>query len=347
MRERLHNQANQQTAAPAGGMETVYKDEAMVRLLETPEVQAGIEQVDAAITEYYRQLERDGNTVHPLFEGVAADGTRLVVAEYTDNPTSEQREGKYVRGAYPSFRERKYSVFAYPLQGVTQPGFAESIAPITQFDDALEHRGSGIKITFERPAGPIAMGESEQSSPYGKVHHRRASDHLHVPQVPSDMPRYNGQPIVSLEDARFGERRWARVKQEIAPLEAKQQQHLEAWAHAIGLDPEVAAREKAAADKLAERALATTLIMKSNPVMFDSPGIVHDKAKAEHIAHEVKGAMDKAATAKNEKGKAKQLAEAEKIAERAGAEYNAEPLEVFDKSDQPEAKGLFGRSRRH
>jgi len=319
-----HNFPSQQPEA------TTYQDEQVVQLLANPEVQQSLVASDAVVTKYYRDLEADGRTVKPILKGVTPTGDCVQVAEYSSSPDDFS-----VQGERP---HRQYVVFAYPLSDIATPGVVDALTP-RNVGYVRESAGSGINVDVAKSGtsftvtyahvmnavaeglGPDALKELSKASREQSAN----ADKLHLPQVNSDSAKFNGQSIVTLEDAAFGSRRQAIVDEVIAPLVAKRKEHIHYKIKAIGTDPETEAREDAFSKELSGRIKKTVDIMRANPVMIDQagPDLIYDVAKAEYIAHKVNAA-------KAEK--------AGQIATQAAAAYDADPLNVFQKR-----KGLFGR----
>jgi hypothetical protein len=312
-----------------------FAGEEVTRLLATPEIQQGLAASDAAIAEYYRGLETDGKQVKPVLKGVTDQGDCVYVAEYRDDsPPEANPQGN---------RPDKYVVFAFPLKEVPEADFADNLMPRDVGYVQVMMKGRHVDVakpgsSFTATAAHVKKAFKsglKDSDPQAYKEIQRASqeqssqaDKLWV----DDPPTFNGQPIRTFEDAAFGSRRQAIVDRVVAPLREKRNEHYEHMVVAFGKDPETIASERAKVDALSKRIGATITIMRANPKAIDQDpngDLIHDKAKAEYMAHELNNVKAK---------------KAGKVATRAAAAYDADPLGVFEAPAK--GKGVLGRWRR-
>lgn len=322
---------------------TLPTDDRVTSLLADPEIQQGLTGAEAAIADYYRNLEANGKHTEPVIRGVTSDGDCIVAVKVSDVPrpaaTTEQPENDDQAARY--WQSVHYSVFAYKLDEATDPALIQSLSP-RLLGEVRTYSGSGIDIDLAKPGDTITVTmdtlqerkdlyKTDRDAYLELSNQRRtqseAADKLHLTQVPSDTPTFNGQPIISFEDAAFGKRRQAIVDQTVAPLVMEADKHVKIWADALGKDQTIMDKEAATRLTLNQRIKDTVEIMRANPEMVDRAGeLVFDKAKAEYMAYEV-----------NKIGPRK----AGKAALQAAARYDADPLGVFEESAK--GKGLFDR----
>lgn len=330
MNEQLNKTKTHDIPSPDNGVD-LYPDDEVVRLLANPEVQQGLIEADAVVAEYYRNLEAEGRVVEPVLKGITATGDCIQAAQYDSSPDDFSAQGN-------NYTQR-YVVFVYPLSEVQTPGFAEALEP-RDVGHVSVYLGSGINIDVGKPDAPITTTQAHLQKAIGSgltkndpafmdlskaaFEQSKAADRLHLPQVSPDKAKFNGQPVMTFEDAAFGSRREAFIDQVVAPLALKHDEH--ATNYAINGHPEVKAQERTAQSALGRRMRETAAIMRANPTMIDQGGdeLIFDKAKAEYVAHEI------------HKAKAKK---AGVVAVQAAANYDSDPLGVFE----TKRKGFMGR----
>lgn len=317
-------------------------DQNIVEMLGNPEIQKGLTITLEKIDNYYSNLENNGKTVNRLVRGITIDGNCVDVAEeITDSPNN-------------------FTIFVYPLQDVISPNFTDNLAPrtydkpkitsgITFMDvyDTDDPDGS-LKAQYEEGLREKLRNATERDE-FDQINNIYQTslerDNIVIKTRDEGPHTFGAKPIISFEEAAYGEKRQEITDAEVSNLKNKSAQHQGAAKNALSANnSRTHSYHHAAAEELASRARATINSMKENPIMVDIPGIVHDAAKAEHIARNINTVMSKSIKVKDESTRDDYLREANIKARQAELEYESDPM-VFGVSTKKESKGLLGRFR--